>query len=296
MPNYENFFAFDYWQYEVIRHLFSFTAAVFAASFVFFALNISQTAQRFRMASVISCVVMISATLELFLLWLMWNRAFEFDAATMTYMRAEGFIFANGYRYANWLIDVPMLMTQFIIVLGFAGAALFSRWWKLAVAGVSMVILGYIGQYWEPQAAGFVEGSAWGFWVFGLVAWLPLFYLFYALKDAISVARPRLNPEANRLISVIWGIFLVTWTLYGFVYFVPGIPVINESGTWVVVRQFGYTFADVTSKTVFGIVLYYAAKSMTEEKVPRAMTETTRDRRTDDPMPGRRSDPEIAHG
>ena len=31
MINYENFFAFDYWQYEVIRHLFSFTAAVFAA-------------------------------------------------------------------------------------------------------------------------------------------------------------------------------------------------------------------------------------------------------------------------
>lgn len=30
--------------------------------------------------------------------------------------------FSNGYRYINWSIDVPMLLTQFLIALGLTGA------------------------------------------------------------------------------------------------------------------------------------------------------------------------------
>jgi hypothetical protein len=260
MPNYENFFVYEYWQYEVVRHMFSFTAAVFAASFVYFALTLRQVDERFRLASVISCVVMVSATMELILLWLMWNRAFTFDAASMTYATAEGFVFANGYRYANWMIDVPMLMLQFLIVLGLTGARLFQRWWKLAAAGVAMILLGYAGQYWEPQAAGFLPGSSWGFWVFGLLGWLPVFYIFKVIGDEVKAGRAAMPEDASRLVGVIWGLFLATWLLYGLVYLVPGIPGINDSATWVVVRQFGYTFADVTSKAVFGILLGYAAR------------------------------------
>jgi hypothetical protein len=262
MPNYENFFAYDYWQYEVVRHLFSFTAAVFAASFVWFVLNASRAAQRYRAVGVISGVVMISATLELFLLWFMWNQAFEFDPETSQMVPVATQVFANGYRYANWLIDVPMLMLQFVIVLGLTGVAVWRTWWKLAVAGVSMVILGYVGQYWEPQAAGFVDGSAWGFWVFGLLGWLPVFYIFWVLGNLVKQARGTMGREPLGMVNAAWALFIVTWILYGLVYLVPGIPGINQDATWVVVRQAGYTFADVTSKAVFGVLLGFATLAL----------------------------------
>ena len=259
MPNYENFLTFDYWQYEVIRHAFSFTAAVFAASLVYFAMTMHEATAKYRTTFAISAVVMVSATIELGLLYLMWNDAFVYDAATTTYSRAEGAIFANGYRYANWLIDVPMLLTQFLVVLQFTGAAFRKRWITLTASGAAMIILGYIGQYYEPQVAGFVEGSGSGFWIWGGLSWLVFFFLLYAANDAVKAGRESLVPEARGLMNGAWILLVVTWFMYGFAYLVPGVPGINQSGDWVVVRQLIYTFADVTSKTVFGLMLAQVA-------------------------------------
>ena len=259
MPNYENFITFDYWQYEVIRHAFSFTAAVFAASLVYFAMTMQEATAKYRTTFAISAVVMVSATIELGLLYLMWNGAFTYDAASMTYSRTEGEIFANGYRYANWLIDVPMLLTQFLVVLQFTGTEFRSRWIKLAGAGALMIILGYIGQYYEPQVAGFVEGSGAGFWIWGGLSWLVFFYLLFVANDSVKKGLDSLTETARPLMDGAWKLLIVSWFLYGFAYMVPGVPGINQSGDWVVVRQLIYTFADVTSKTVFGLMLSQVA-------------------------------------
>lgn len=259
MPNYENFFVYEYWQYEVIRHAFSFTMAVFAASLLYFVLTIREASPKYQKTFMISGVVMVSATLELGLLYYMWNAAFAYDAETMTYSRVEGMIFANGYRYANWLIDVPMLLTQFLIVLQFTGAAFIRRWIKLTVAGAAMIILGYIGQFYEPQVAGFVEGSGAGFWIWGGISWLAFFYLLHVANDSVRTGLSNLTEEAGRWMKRAWMLLLVTWFIYGFVYLVPGIPGINQSADWVVIRQLGYTAADVISKTVFGLMLSQVA-------------------------------------
>ena len=264
MINYENFFTFDYWQYEVIRHLFSFTAAVFAAALFYFAMTVRQATAKYRPTFVISGVVMVSATLELFLLWLLWNQAYTYDAATMTFARAEGEVFSNGYRYANWMIDVPMLLTQFLIVLQFTGSDLRSRWTKLAGAGILMIILGYIGQYYEPQVSGFAEGNGAPFWIWGGLSWLVFFYLIYTANDAVKTGRKALESKAAGLMDKAWMLLLVTWFIYGFAYMIPGVPGINQSETWVVVRQGIYTFSDVFSKAVFGIILAQVALIQSE--------------------------------
>jgi hypothetical protein len=259
VPNYENYLIYDYWHYEVIRHAFAFTAAVFAASLFYFAMTVNQASAKYRTTFVISGVVMVSATLELFLLWLLWSNSFEVDFVTATASRIEGEVFANGYRYANWFIDVPMLLTQFLIVLQFVGGELRRRWIKIAGSGVLMILLGYIGQYYEPQVAGFVEGSGAGFWIWGGLSWLAFFYLLFEANRAVKDGIPSLVPEARGLMKNAWYLLIVSWFLYGFAYLVPGVPGINQSPDWVVVRQLVYTFCDVTSKTVFGILLSQVA-------------------------------------
>ena len=259
MTNYENFFTYEYWQYETIRHMFSFTAAVFAASLFYFAMTVRQASAKYRATFVISGVVMVSATLQLFLLWMLWNQAFAFDAETMTFSRVEGEVFSNGYRYANWLIDVPMLLTQFLIVLQFTGKDFTSRWAKLTIAGAAMIILGYIGQYYEPQAAGLIDGNATPFWIWGGLSWLVFFYLLFVANDAVKTGKQALEPRAASLMVTAWRLLVVTWFTYGLAYLIPGIPGLNESSTWVVVRQFIYTFADVTSKVIFGLLLAQVA-------------------------------------
>jgi len=267
MPNYENFFTFEYWQYEVIRHAFSFTAAVFAAALLYFTVTASEATPKYRRTFYISGVVMVSATIELGLLYLMWNSSFVYNAERMVFVRAEGEIFANGYRYANWLIDVPMLLTQFLVVLQFSAGEFFRRWAQLTIAGAVMIIFGYIGQYYEPQVAGFAEGNGAPFWIWGGLSWLVFFYLLYVANDSVKVGRASLSDEASRWMSRAWALLIVTWFIYGFVYLVPGIPGINQSANWVVVRQLGYTFSDVVSKAIFGLLLAQVAilQSRSEE-------------------------------
>ncbi|WP_298915266.1 bacteriorhodopsin [uncultured Algimonas sp.] len=269
MINYENFFAFDYWQYEVIRHLFSFTAAVFAASLVYFAMSARSVLPRYRNTAYISAVVMVSAFLEIGALWVMWNGAFAYDAATGTMLLQDGRVFANGYRYANWLIDVPMLLTQFLVVLGFAGAVFWSRWRKLTIAGALMIITGYIGQYYEPQVAGFVEGDGNPFWIWGIISWLIFFYLLWEANKAFKDGRMSLAEGPRALMGFAWKLLIVTWFIYGFAYLIPGIPGINQSADFVVVRQVIYTVADVVSKTVFGILLARVAMQQSAIEDPR---------------------------
>ena len=259
MINYENFFVYEYWQYELIRHMFSYTVAVFAAALFYFAMTVGQASAKYRTTFIISGVVMVSATLELFMLWMLWNQAFAFNAETMTFSRVEGEVFSNGYRYANWLIDVPMLLTQFLIVLQFTGKEFTSRWAKLTIAGAAMIILGYIGQYYEPQVSGFANGNATPFWIWGGLSWLVFFYLLFVANEAVKTGKQALDPRAASLMVTAWRLLVMTWFIYGLAYLFPGIPGINESGTWVVVRQFIYTFADVTSKVIFGLLLSQVA-------------------------------------
>lgn len=290
MPNYENFFVYEYWQFEVIRHTFAFTAAVFAAALVYFALSAFSVRQSWRLTSFISAVVMVSATLELGNIWITWSNTFDVaiapeavlaaatagtaaagtvplvtEEAVAQVARVPGQVFSNGYRYANWMIDVPMLLTQFLIVLGFTARDFGRRWAALFSLGWSMIILGYIGQYYEPQVAGFVEGSGIGFWIWGGLSWLAFFALLYFANDAYKTGLPFLTPRAQETMRLAWYTLLVSWFLYGFVYLIPGIPVINDSATWVMIRQILYSFCDITSKVVFGVMLARVAQIMSKE-------------------------------
>ncbi|MEO0785481.1 MAG: bacteriorhodopsin [Pseudomonadota bacterium] len=269
MPNYENFIAFDYWQYEVIRHAFSLTFAVFAAALVYFGMSAKSVVPRFRNTAYISAVVMVSAFLEIVALWYLWNVNFEFDTVANVFAVPEGKVFSNGYRYANWLIDVPMLLTQFLVVLGFTGAAFYSRWRKLTLAGVAMILTGYVGQYYEPQVAGFIEGNGLPFWIWGGISWLIFFYLLYAANEAFKTGLSNLDPSVRDEMRRAWRILYITWWLYGLAYLIPGIPGINQDPTWVVIRQLAYTFADITSKAVFGIVLARVAMKQSAVEDPR---------------------------
>jgi hypothetical protein len=77
MPSLENFLVFEHWQYDFIRHLFTLTIAVFAAGFVYFILTMNSTAPWYRISSVLSAVVMVSATYEIFELYQSWQNGFD---------------------------------------------------------------------------------------------------------------------------------------------------------------------------------------------------------------------------
>lgn len=257
MPSIENFLVYEYWQYDVVRHLFGFSVAVFLAGLVYFAMSAKSTAPGYRLSAYISAVVMVSAAFELGQLWLLWNDSFVWDALRGVFVPVVEERFSNGYRYMNWMIDVPMLATQLVVVCGFAGSQLKKAWAKLTIAGLAMILTGYVGQYFEAAVAGVpgYEGAE-NFWIWGLIS--TAFYIWMLLILANAVRNPQGDPSdevRSRLKFCFW-FLLATWSLYPIAY---AMPLFAPTADGVVIRQVIFTIADVSSKLVFGIILTQVA-------------------------------------
>jgi bacteriorhodopsin len=248
--SFENDFAYTATEFEVVLGVFTLVAAVFAAVLVYSLATSSSIAPRYRLTSYLTGVVMVSAVIELGLLALRWNNAFAWNGSLY---ESTGALFSNGFRYMNWSIDVPVLLTQLLIVAGITGAAFRKRWASFVVAGLAMIWTGYIGQFDE------IEGGA-AFWGWGAVSTLFYLWLLYVAWQTLNDAKASApNEGIRRLFSAVWILFLVSWTIYPLAYLMPQISATVEG---VIARNLIYSFADIASKAVYGILLAVIAQKL----------------------------------
>ncbi|MFN3219001.1 MAG: bacteriorhodopsin [Acidimicrobiales bacterium] len=248
--SFENLHSYSPAQYDAVLSVFTLTAAVFAAVLVYSLATASSLSPRYRILSVLTGVVMVSATIELGLLALQWSSAFSFDG--QAYVQTGGSLFSNGFRYMNWSIDVPVLLTQLLIVAGLTGRVFMTRWASFVVAGLAMIWTGYIGQFDE------VDGGA-RFWIWGAISTVFYLWLLYIAWQSINDAKRLSPPSVTRLLSAVWILFLVSWTIYPLGYLMPQIA---DSSNGVVIRSFVYSFADISSKAVYGVLLAIIAQKV----------------------------------
>lgn len=261
MPNFENYFAYSFWQYDFVSHMLALTVAVFASGFVYFISSRNQVAPQFRMTNTISAVVMVSAFLEIGQLFLSWGDAFTLTAAG--WAPSGEATFSNGFRYVNWSIDVPMLLTQLLIVLGLTNERFWAEWWKLSLAGILMIWTGYPGQFFEPAVAGLAPGQATApFWIWGAISTVFFVYLLYRVGMLIGRPPEPQSEQVRRNFMRIWVLILASWALYPIAY---GLPAVWADANAAVTRQALFTIADITSKLVFGVMLSRIAVMRSEE-------------------------------
>lgn len=248
--SFENGFSYSATQFEIVLGVFTLTAAVFAAVLVYSLATAGSIAPRYRLTAYLTGVVMVSATIELGLLALRWNNAFSWDGNAYT---LSGDLFSNGFRYMNWSIDVPVLLTQLLIVGGITGAVFLRRWAAFVVAGLAMIWTGYVGQFDE------IDGGA-QFWVWAAISTLFYIWLLYVawltIRDA-KASSP--NASVRRLFSAVWILFLVSWSIYPLAYLMPQI---SATANGVVIRNLIYSGADIASKAFYGILLAVIAQKL----------------------------------
>lgn len=251
--SFENLFDYTPTQFELVLSVFTLTAAVFAAVLVYSIATAKSIAPRYRLTSYLTGVVMVSATLELGLLAMRWDSAFSWtgEAYTLT-----GDLFSNGFRYMNWSIDVPVLLTQLLIVAGITGAAFRRRWASFVVAGLAMIWTGYVGQFDE------VDGGV-QFWLWGAISTVFYLWLLYVAWETIRDAKAAASPGVAKLFQYTWLLFLVSWTIYPVAYLMPQI---SATADGVVIRNLIYSFADISSKAVYGVLLAIIAQKVSIEK------------------------------
>ena len=251
--SFENLYDYSAIQYELVLSVFTLTAAVFAAVLVYSLATAGSIAPRYRITSDLTGVVMVSAVLELGLLALRWSGSFSWNGDRYT---LTGDLFSNGFRYMNWSIDVPVLLTQLLVVAGITGGLFFRRWASFVVAGLAMIWTGYIGQFDE------VDGGA-QFWIWGAISTVFYLWLLYVAWQTVRDARANASESVSRLFNVVWILFLVSWTIYPVAYLMPQLW---DTANGVVARNLIYSFADISSKAVYGVLLAVIAQKVSAEK------------------------------
>jgi bacteriorhodopsin len=265
--NFENFIGletgYDEMAYQMVAHLLTLGYAVMLAGLLYFALTIKTVAPKYRMSAVLSVVVMVSAFLLLYQQSQNWNTSFVFDVERGRYFLFEGSdLFNNGYRYLNWLIDVPMLLFQILFVVTLTKSNFNSIRNQFFFSGSMMIITGYIGQFYEVT-------NLPAFFIWGAISTVFFFHILYVMRKVIQEGKEGISPKAQKILGNIWILFLISWFLYPGAYLMPHLAGIegglyNEAG--VVGRQMTYTIADISSKVIYGIMLTQLATVLSKDE------------------------------
>lgn len=239
-------------QFELVSNAFSFTIAVMGAATAFLFLNRSQVAPAYRTAISLSGLVTMIALYHYFRISASWAASYS---VVNGQFQASGIVFNDAYRYVDWLLTVPLLLVELILVMRLSRAETWSKATKLASLAALMVILGYPGEISRDA------GTRWMWWSMSMVPFLVIVYdLFFGLKQSIES-----QPIAARgMVSAARWITVVSWMFYPIVFTLPMLGLTGGDATVAV--QVGYTIADIIAKAGFGILIYMVAarKSETE--------------------------------
>jgi bacteriorhodopsin len=219
----------------LVYNALSFGTAVMLGAFVYFLTQISSVAKKYRSSVAASAVVVGVAGYHYFRIWSGWSNG-ELN---------------EGYRYADWLITVPLLIVELLIVLGTSAERRKSLMLTLVPATVLMVGLGYPGEVSTD------DGTKWLFWV---LAMIPFAYILWALVKELKEVKSRENAVIAGLITNATRILLVTWLVYPITYLFPVFFEYPHDGAETA-RQLGYTIADITAKAGYGLAILAIAKA-----------------------------------
>ena len=218
---------------QLVYNALSFGTAVMLGAFVYFLTQMNSVAKQYRNGVAVSAVVVGIAGYHYFRMWSGW---------------AEGTV-NEGYRYADWLITVPLLVIELLIVLGVTADRRKKLMTSLVPATVLMIGLGYPG---ETSAN---DTTKWTFWVLSMI---PFLYILFTLSGELKAAKARETGAVSTSINNATKILLVTWLVYPISYLIPVVFTVSDGAE--AGRQVAYTIADITAKALYGLMILNIAK------------------------------------
>lgn len=251
--------------YELVSHILTLGYAAMAASLLYFVLTKNDNMPKYRMSSVLSVVVMTSALMLLYAQKQSWTDAYVFTGSAYA-LRDGAELFTNGYRYLNWMIDVPMLLIQILFVAGIVGAARTKYMTQFSFAGVLMIITGYVGQFYEPGRL-LENVAAWLVW--GFVSTVFFVWVLVLITRVINEgSRNMAGSRAQGIFKKILPLFYVSWFLYPGAYLMPILMTwgVADYEFSIVAQQMTYTIADIASKVIYGVMLNVSSTILSEEQ------------------------------
>jgi bacteriorhodopsin len=234
-------------EFNLVYNAISFAIAAFGASTVFFLLQRSQVSPAYKTALTLSGLVCLITTYHYLRIFESFNSAYVLKDGLVI---QTGMQFNNAYRYVDWLLTVPLLLLEFVLVLRLPHAETYKKGLGLTLAAALMVILGYPG---ETLTIGFAKVIWW------VLAMIPFSYILYEMIKGVGASIKTQPLVVQPLFKKTRLLIILSWSFYPLVYILP----LFGLSAFISI-QVGFTVVDIVAKSVFGILIYIIAQRKSE--------------------------------
>merc|ERR1711862_673708 len=220
----------------------------------------------YKSAVFISGLVTFIAAYHYIRIFNSWVDAYEYRAGmldggamTMNDPELTGCAFNDAYRYMDWLLTVPLLLIEILLVMKLDEETYNEKAKVLGIGSALMIVSGYYGEL-------TVTGDLTPRWICWILSMSFFLYIVYELLVGLSEATKSESDDAIRgKIQVAQVMTVISWCTYPIVYLFPMLGITASNA--VVGIQMGYCVSDIISKCGVGIVIYQVtyAKSNKDE-------------------------------
>lgn len=253
-------------QFQLVYNVLSFSLASMMATTLFLWMKVPDVSDKYRSGVIISGMVTFIAAYHYFRIFNSWVDSYtyptpkEYGEYTVPSPAISGTPFNDAYRYMDWLLTVPLLLMEIVLVMKMSPEESSKQCWRLGVSSAIMIAVGYPGEL-------VVSGDLTIRWVCFAWSILTFLYIVYTLLIGLNEATAREeDAEVRRLIKLSQVVTVISWSTYPFVYL---IPMFGIGGSHAVVGiQVGYCVSDIISKCGVGLYIYQitAVKTANEMK------------------------------
>jgi bacteriorhodopsin len=236
-------------QFQAVYNVLSFSLASMMATTMFLWFRVSAVKDQFKSAVLISGLVTFIAAYHYIRIFNSWVEAYSYsgvkqgDGPTMT-----GVPFNDAYRYMDWLLTVPLLLIEILLVMKLDAGTFGTKAWVLGAGSALMIISGYYGEL-------VVTGDLTPRWVCWFASMSFFLYIVYELLVGLAAAtQSEADPEIAGKIKTAQVMTVISWCTYPVVYLFPMLGV--SAAKAVVSIQLGYCASDIISKCGVGLVIY----------------------------------------
>lgn len=245
-------------EFSIVYNMLSLGIASMLFTSIFLWVARDRVLPKYRLAVMVSATVTSIAAYHYFRMFDSFHAAYG-GTHISGYGLAQAFANYNvGYRYVDWFLTVPLLLVELVAVLGLARDKQSSLLKRLVPAAALMIILGYPGDL-KLDIFGISSPGVWG-----ALSTIPFLYIMYVLWVELSKSLSSQSEKIRRLFLGLRLLLIATWGVYP-ITFILAMNNAVPSASDVVVREVGYSIADILAKCLFGLIIFSIARIKSAE-------------------------------
>jgi len=254
-------------QFQTVYNTLSFSLASMAATTVYLWFRSYAVNDKYKSAVIISGLVTFIAAYHYMRIFNSWVEGYSYTAVRNTVNatthsleihdpQLTGIPFNDAYRYMDWLLTVPLLLLEILLVMKLPADKLNSKAWTLGLGSALMIVSGYYGEL-------VVTGDLTPRWVCWFISMVFFLYIVFELMVGLSAAtNAEENDGVKGKIKLAQIMTVISWCTYPVVYLFPMLGVAPAGA--IVGIQLGYCVSDIISKCGVGLMIYQISKAKSD--------------------------------